>query len=955
MRSIDKENLQFITPMMLPLNKRIEADAYYLGLPEELKRELFDLEEMRAKAFNDERFIKDVYSLPMRDFVNVTTRYLPGVVDVKAVKLHGDSRHWLVSTSEIPTQLVVEILKLWIENHYQHEPSYKLQKGINETLWETVKERAEKLRTSLSACAFEECSFKEHLVLTDEHQVQNGEIYRLLPLLIAEKMKGAEVSVQGRRSYWMISGKNEITTNPLDYYGGNRESAPLSFAVQFTIQTIPPESHPYLNIDITSRRWAVQNGAADSFQNQKSETESAAFDSNKTSRNTSLPYLNDAKSIYFRISDTVLQPLECEFSGQGKCLQWLPGDSDVFQIIYHRQWAASPEDILLHPENYRQGKTTDAYPVYEFGMRANSRRMNMADAGITHRDRQEIFDAIVKDLAEFTTGKVTAQKAAKSFPSLTETYFDPKTFELTEKGRPQFEEMVHAAFPTGNLTFEVCVSAGQEAIRDVFMGLLKNHFQGLPVQIKQVDITGLADDLERGDNVYVKNIAGMNKRKEEVGAQMGQAQGTVLSFVLIKGLDYYAHNKDGVQRIQDPKAALRQGFLSTGRLTQFVTVGEGGLQLNLDKRESESYLQKEKMIIAHALLDGYRQLGLTNAPKVNKDGDLPTSLLNDHLAVGIHAMNCSIMNGKGATIRLNNVPLIVSYDVKKQEVRAFTKVKSKWGGAKTIDCLYREFPLRFNDYLAQFRKWDEVSAAEDYLRSWWSTISPEMKCEFMFESNKYTRAILKGISNKDIFEANGNVLERFLEMNQIPRDTTTLSPNTYHLSSETNSLSSDTKDLSRDSSTGQSSVSLEEAKSRLILLRLRTNNEVPDYVAAEKADGNFRALTGLFAYDKVYYSLDNRTSNEGYAYAADASRTGTNDAYSHRNLVEIYPLYAGSDENITQAAFQVDAQTVTQDAFLAACDVHALRAAHIQYTAQRTILPLPLHLAKGVEEYLGKE
>jgi len=130
MRSIDKENLQFITPMMLPLNKRIEADAYYLGLPEELKRELFDLEEMRAKAFNDERFIKDVYSLPMRDFVNVTTRYLPGVVDVKAVKLHGDSRHWLVSTSEIPTQLVVEILKLWIENHYQHEPSYKLQKGI---------------------------------------------------------------------------------------------------------------------------------------------------------------------------------------------------------------------------------------------------------------------------------------------------------------------------------------------------------------------------------------------------------------------------------------------------------------------------------------------------------------------------------------------------------------------------------------------------------------------------------------------------------------------------------------------------------------------------------------------------------------------------------------------------------------------------------------------------------
>ena len=58
-------------------------------------------------------------------------------------------------------------------------------------------------------------------------------------------------------------------------------------------------------------------------------------------------------------------------------------------------------------------------------------------------------------------------------------------------------------------------------------------------------------------------------------------------------------------------------------------------------------------------------------------------------------------------------------------------------------------------------------------------------------------------------------------------------------------------------------------------------------------------------------------------------------AFTHRNIIEIYPMYISGREK------ELDCVK----------DIHNLRNASIQYEAGKTILPMPLHLAKLLEEY----
>ena len=119
-------------------------------------------------------------------------------------------------------------------------------------------------------------------------------------------------------------------------------------------------------------------------------------------------------------------------------------------------------------------------------------------------------------------------------------------------------------------------------------------------------------------------------------------------------------------------------------------------------------------------------------------------------------------------------------------------------------------------------------------------------------------------------------------------------------------------------------------------IRIRVNDEVPDYIPNPN-DGRevFEESRGIYKFDSVYYSKDSRTRAEYKNTKQKTTKLEDNKAFTHRNIIEIYPMY-------------VNDKTKELNCIR---DVHNLRNASIQYEAGKTILPLPLHLAKLLEEY----
>ena len=175
------------------------------------------------------------------------------------------------------------------------------------------------------------------------------------------------------------------------------------------------------------------------------------------------------------------------------------------------------------------------------------------------------------------------------------------------------------------------------------------------------------------------------------------------------------------------------------------------------------------------------------------------------------------------------------------------------------------------------------------------------------EANGLTRKFIKGITNSELSKCQKN------EYNEI------------------------TKLLIED----EKYLDLTLYKKNFSIIRLRVNDEVPDYIHEEINDTKYQNIYGLFKFDEVYYSIDKRPQADDKTYQKSESKALKEGRFSHRNMVEIYPIYVtGNKEN----------HNINKNNSIEITSL--LRDTSIQFDAQMTILPLPLHLAKKMEEYL---
>lgn len=134
-------------------------------------------------------------------------------------------------------------------------------------------------------------------------------------------------------------------------------------------------------------------------------------------------------------------------------------------------------------------------------------------------------------------------------------------------------------------------------------------------------------------------------------------------------------------------------------------------------------------------------------------------------------------------------------------------------------------------------------------------------------------------------------------------------------------------------------LSLENSGVRII--RIRSNQEVPDYFTqlSKKATDDhlqYASVSGVFKYENVYWGINERPNDGQYIGSFSTSKIDKpQKRFAEKDMIELYPmqLQAGDDA----------------EAWIAYAN--ALRHVLIQYS-QSTVLPLPLHLAKCLEEYL---
>lgn len=125
------------------------------------------------------------------------------------------------------------------------------------------------------------------------------------------------------------------------------------------------------------------------------------------------------------------------------------------------------------------------------------------------------------------------------------------------------------------------------------------------------------------------------------------------------------------------------------------------------------------------------------------------------------------------------------------------------------------------------------------------------------------------------------------------------------------------------------------------VIRIRNNGEVPDYFTAQRDNCSkdnplYSSASGLFRYGKVFYGVAAKPNDPRFRLSFIESKVDhpTQD-FAEKTLQEFYPVQMQKGDIVLDWIRYVN----------------AMRLLPIQYD-QATSLPLPLHLAKGLEEYL---
>lgn len=135
--------------------------------------------------------------------------------------------------------------------------------------------------------------------------------------------------------------------------------------------------------------------------------------------------------------------------------------------------------------------------------------------------------------------------------------------------------------------------------------------------------------------------------------------------------------------------------------------------------------------------------------------------------------------------------------------------------------------------------------------------------------------------------------------------------------------------------TKESSYMLNLNDSKVRFVRIRRNGEVPDYFTESKYNG-YIAASGVFKYENDYWSVAGKPKDVSYTKSyKETTYSKPRQKFAERDMIEIYPIQLQKGDNPDEWVHYTN----------------SLRVGAIQYD-EATIMPLPIHLATKLQEYI---
>ena len=338
----------------------------------------------------------------------------------------------------------------------------------------------------------------------------------------------------------------------------------------------------------------------------------------------------------------------------------------------------------------------------------------------------------------------------------------------------------------------------------------------------------------------------------------------------------------------DPKQVIRNAFARTGRIVQFIVPEE-------ERKASSTHK------IENAVYDLYRQLGVTNLLDVEKAQNHPYAAVR---CVGMHIFTQvhGVMN-KGRFL-----PVYVDVDLLNGKTRVQCTAFDNYSVSYREACLEMAKLFWKNDLEELCVDAYRAPAKQKLIELRNKHTDPEDKVIFMANADGNSRYLWGGMSDKSIgdYEMLGEYIPEQIDVGA--------QKNPFYM---------------------------QLANSGVRIARIRCNTEVPDYFTERKVKDNtdtieYSSASGVFKYGKTFWSIAPKPFDTRFGYSFSRSRIDyPQDGFLEKDMIEIYPLQLQQGD----------------DCWGWVRYVNALRQLPIQYS-QATVLPLPLHLAKNLSEYL---
>ncbi|WP_433300970.1 pPIWI_RE module domain-containing protein [Actinoplanes sp. CA-030573] len=518
----------------------------------------------------------DVASIPIGSLNEAITALVPDCVVTLPYAGRGDAdQDWLLAYREINPAAIFALVAAWVRAQKATPDQIQLtlaQLNATDLAWSPV-----------------------HLDLTTPDDRQRA--MRLLPMEIAATLSRPDACCPHNNLRFLRCPSPdgaELISWPAERI---EDQTPFSVKVGITAQTLPTSEEVLIYLSFGVRRWMPVRGKLASDHGHSvylaptvpylTGLENSRHFGTARIRRTRVTAADGTTAYEARWDDAVAQVLQ-----EAGCLDRLP----------------DPAQLVDKPMDYLQRHGDASALVYSTGMLSSEK----VSAGLSVADREPLMTWIATELnPQFRLATPLPREKCAVYKGLGGAIDGPISASyLRDIVGPRLDiELLTDTEPAtryalDRLATRLGVSAPSSADLDGTGTLL--DLGDLTVRIRHIPAPSIRADLERAGR---STRLAVQARIEDIIDTLGTASHPTISLVEIGHPDDY----QGRRRGDDPKFAIRQGLLQTGRLSQFITpVADPKRPPRVREGKEPSDANRERF--AAAVDDLFRQLGVRPQP-----------------------------------------------------------------------------------------------------------------------------------------------------------------------------------------------------------------------------------------------------------------------------------------------------------------------------------------------------